>query len=308
MPFLNSSVPDGFQLQYADEWAIGLGQRASRLQSYIDVVPISGESKRFQRIQGVTSRRLTERFGTSNPDDVLTEYRWLDVHMDKAVHRMSRLDALMLGSSGSPHEAVLKAHLQEAGRQMDATIIAGCLDGVRAGKTGGTTIALPATQNIGVGFVNSGSPVNSGLTFAKLLEIATRFGIDQVTGQDVEDQSQVCLIISHRQANNLMQEQKLTSSDFGMQRLMQNEIVNFGGMSIKAVAPFLLPYDAVTDIRTCVAFAREAVVFGMAESPISRVDDLIDGDYDVQIYSSWGWGACRKIDEGVITIACDESP
>jgi Phage capsid protein len=105
-----------------------------------------------------------------------------------------------------------------------------------------------------------------------------------------------------------MNEQKLTSSDYGMQRLMMNEIVNFGGLAIKCVAPHLLPYDSVTDIRTCVAFARSSVVFGMLEAPMSKVDHLIDGDYDIQIYSRWGWGACRKQDEGVITIDCDESP
>ncbi|MBC8132451.1 MAG: hypothetical protein H7X95_05670 [Deltaproteobacteria bacterium] len=303
-----SSIPDGFQLQYSDEWTLGLAQRASRLEAYIDVEPISGESKRFQRIGPATSRRITERFGKSNPDDVNAEYRWLDVHFDKAVHRLSRIDALMLGSLGSPHNAVLRSHLQEAGRQMDATIIQGCIGGVRAGKTGGTTITLPAEQAIAVNFVDSGTPANSGMTFAKLLEIATMFGVDQVTGQDIEDHSQACVIVSPRQVKNLLNEQKLTSSDFGLQRLMTGEVVNAFGLAIKSVAPHLLPYDSGTDIRTCVAFAREAMVFGMVESPMSRVDDLIEGDYDVQIYSSWGWGACRKIDEGVITIACDESP
>lgn len=302
------SVPDGFQLQYSDEWTIGLSQRASRLQSYIDVEQISGESKRFQRISPVTSRRVTERFGTSNPDDINTEYRWLDVHFDKAVHRMSRIDALMLGSTGSPHNAVLRAHLQEAGRQMDATIIAGCLGGVRAGKTGGTTLALPAAQTIPVNFVDSGVPVNSGMTFAKLLEIATKFSIDQVVGQDVEDTSQACLMLTPRQVKNLLNEQKLTSSDFGLQRLVDGQIVHAFGMAIKSVSPALLPYDPVTGIRTCVAFAREAMVFGMSESPTSRVDELIEGDFDVQIYSSWGWGACRRIDEGVIVIPCAETP
>lgn len=191
---------------------------------------------------------------------------------------------------------------------MDATIIAGCLGGVRAGKTGGTTLALPAAQTIPVNFVDSGVPVNLGMTFAKLLEIATKFSIDQVVGQDVEDTSQACLMLTPRQVKNLLNEQKLTSSDFGLQRLVDGQIVHAFGMAIKSVAPALLPYDPVTGIRTCVAFAREAMVFGMAESPVSRVDELIDGDYDIQIYSSWGWGACRRIDEGVIVIPCAETP
>lgn len=308
MANFNSTIPDGFQLQYSDEWEMGLAQRASRLEAYIDVVPISGESKRFQRIEKTVSQRITDRFGTSNPKDINAEYRWLDVHFDKAVNRLSRIDGILLGSLGSPHTEILKSHLEEAGRQMDATIIEACIGPVRAGKTGGTTITLPGTQQLAVNFVDSGSPVNSGMTFAKLLEISTLFGIEQVTGQDIEDHTQACLILTPRQVKNLLLEQKLTSSDYGMQRLLMNEIVNYGGMAIKSVAPHLLPYDPVTHIRTCVAFARNSVKFGMAASPMSMVDHLIDGDYDIQIYSSWGWGGCRTQDEGVITVLCDELP
>jgi Phage capsid protein len=185
MPFLNSTIPDGFQLQYTDEWDIALSQRASRLQAYIDVVPISGESQRFQRIAPAVSRRITDRFGASNPDDVNAEYRWLDVHSDKAVNRISYLDGMLLGTTGSPHNAILKAHAEEAGRQMDATIVQGCIGPVRAGKTGGVTVDLPGNQKLPVNFVDSGAPVNSGMTFAKLLEVATLFGVNQVTGQEL---------------------------------------------------------------------------------------------------------------------------
>ncbi len=303
-----SNIPDGFALQYSDEWTIALAQRASRLQAYIDVEPIHGESKRFQRIEGATARRVTSRFGNTNPADVNTEYRWLDVHFDNLAHRLDRREGIMLGQVGSPHNAVLRSHSQEAGRQMDATIINGCIGDVRAGKTGGTTISLPAGQAIAYNFVDSGSATPSGMTFAKLLEIATMFGISQVTGQDIEDHSEATVILSPRQVKNLLLEQKLTSSDYGFQRLASGQIVNAFGLAIKSVAPHLLPYNSSTDIRTCVAFAREAVVFGMAEAPMSRVDELVDGNYDIQIYSEWGWGCCRKIDEGVITIDCDESP
>jgi hypothetical protein len=138
--------------------------------------------------------------------------------------------------------------------------------------------------------------------------VATRFGIAQVSGQDVESQSQGCVVLSHRQIKNLLLEEKLTSADFGLQRLMTGEIVNVFGLAIKAVAPEILPYVSGTDVRTCVAFARRSVVFGMAESPQSWVDVLPGKRHDVQLRTEWGWGATRIEDEGVITIACDESP
>lgn len=307
MAFTNI-VPDGFPLLYDDEWKLGLQQLSSRLSAYVDTEVINGESKRFQRLDSFTAREITTRFGDTNPDDLDIEFRWLYVNFKDIAHIVDRREALQLGSVGSPHSAILRNQLAAAGRDMDKTLIDSIVGTIQSGKTGATGIPLPAGQAIAVNFVDSGSPANSGLTFAKLLEVATRFGISQVTGQDVENQSQGCVVISHRQLKNLLLEEKLTSADFGLQRLMTGEVVSAFGLAIKVVAPDLLPYNSGTDVRTCVAFARRSVVFGMAESPQSWVDVLPGKRHDVQLRTEWGWGATRIEDEGVTTIACDESP
>ena len=307
MAFTNI-VPDAFPYLYDDEWKLGLQQLSSRLSAYIDTDVIHGEGKRYQRLERFAARRITTRFGDTNPDDIDIEFRHLFINFSHVAHMVDRREAMQLGSIGSPHSAILRNQLAAAGRDMDETLINGVIGTVQSGKTGGTSIALPAEQAIAVNFVDSGTPANSGLTFAKILEIATRFGISQVSGQDVENQSQATLVVSPRQVKNLLNEEKLTSSDFGLQRLMTGEIVNVFGMAVKSVEPALLPYNSTTDVRTCVAFARRSVVFGIAESPRSWVDVIPEKMHDVQLRTDWGWGATRLEDEGVITIACDESP
>jgi hypothetical protein len=307
MAFTNI-VPDAFPYLYDDEWKLGLQQLSSRLSAYVDTEVIHGEGKRFQRLDRFEARDITTRFGDTNPDDVDIEFRHLFVSFRDIAHIVDRREAMQLGAIGSPHSAILRNQLSAAGRDMDRTLVNGIIGSVQSGKTGGTPIVLPDAQKIAVNFVDSGSPANSGMTFAKLLEVATRFGIAQVSGQDVESQSQGCVVLSHRQIKNLLLEEKLTSADFGLQRLMTGEIVNVFGLAIKAVAPEILPYVSGTDVRTCVAFARRSVVFGMAESPQSWVDVLPGKRHDVQLRTEWGWGATRIEDEGVITIACDESP
>jgi hypothetical protein len=307
MPFTNI-LPDAFPYLYDDEWKLGLQQLSSRLSSYVDTEVIHGEGKRYQRLDKFEARAITSRFGDTNPDDIDIEFRHLFVNFKDIAHIVDRREAMQLGSVGSPHSAILRNQLNAAMRDMDKTLIDGVIGTVQSGKTGGTAITLPAGQAIAVNYVDTGSAVNSGMTFAKALEIATRFGIAQVTGQDVESQSQATLVISHRQLKDLLLEQKLTSSDFGLQRLTTGEVVNLFGMNVKVVDPNLLPYVSGTDVRTCVAFARRSVVFGMAESPMAWVDVLPGKRHDVQLRTEWGWGATRIEDEGVITIACDESP
>lgn len=303
----DSLIPDGFPSLYTDQWRIELQQLQSRLAPFVNIDTIHGEGKRYQRLPKVTARQITERFGDTNPDDIAVEYRWLYINFKDSAHILDRREQMQLGSVGSPHHDILRLQKAAAYRDMDKTLIDGIRGTVQSGKTGGTAIALPASQQIGVGFRYSGSG-NTGLTFDKLLEASTRFGISQVFGQDNENQSQGCVTVGHREIKDLLLEEKLTSADYGIRRLQDGQVVNVFGMAIKAVDENQLPYASGTDIRTCVAFARDSVAFGVAENPTAFADELPTKKHDIQLRTEWGWGATRLDDEGVIDIACDESP
>lgn len=304
-----STIPDGFPNLYDDQWRIEMQQLESRLAPFVDAIPLNAEGKRFQRLPKVEARQITTRHGDTNPDDIGTEYRWLYPNFKDSAHILDELEVKQLGSVGSPHPQILKLQLAAARRDQDATLINGVLGDVQSGKTGATALTFASEcDTIAVDYVDSGSTANSGMTFAKLLEVSTRFGLADVAGQDVENQFMACVALTHRQIKDLLREEKLTSADYGLQRLMTGQVVAFAGMAIKAVNKDLLPYNSSTKVRTCVAFVREAVAFGKAMEPYARVDVLPTKSHSVQLRSVWGWGCTRLDPDGVIAINCDEEP
>lgn len=301
-----SSIPDGFPELYSDEWRIQLQQIQSRLAPFVNIDTIHGEGKRYQTLPKVDARQITERFGDTNPEDIGVDYRWLYINFKDSAHIIDRREAMQLGAVGSPHSSILRLQAAAAGRDMDKTLIDGIIGSISTGKNGaGTPAPLPAAQQIAVNFAYSGTPTTN-LTFDKLLEVATRFGVSQVYGQDVENSSQATIIVSHNQVRSLLLEEKMINADYGLRRLMDGQVVSAFGLAIKAVDPDLLPYTAGTNVRTAVAFARNSVAFGVAENPTAFVDELPSKRHDIQLRTEWGWGATRIDDEGVITVLCDE--
>lgn len=305
----DSIVPDAFPNLYSDQWRLQLQQLSSRLESYVNTEVIHGEGKRFQKLGKATARQITTRFGDTDPDELPVEFRWLYVAFKDSAHIVDRREALQLGSVGSPHQAILRSQLAAAARDRDETLITGIAGTVQSGKTGGTAITFDAGQQIAVNYVHTGTPANSGLTFDKMIEVGRLFGTNDVSGQDVETQSSITVIITHNQIADLLHEQKFTSTDYAeIRRLHTGQVANLMGMTIKCVSPDLLPHDAGTDVRTCYAYARECVTFGIAENPMAWVDELPTKRHDVQLRTEWGWGCLRHDEAGVVEIACDESP
>jgi hypothetical protein len=307
MPF-TTNIPDGFPNLYDDQWRIEMQQLESRLAPFVNAFPLNAEGKRFQRLPKVEARQITTRHGDTNPDDIGTEYRWLYPNFKDSAHILDELEVKQLGSVGSPHEQILKLQLAAARRDQDATLIQGIAGDVQSGKTGATPITFASEcATIAHDFVDSGSATPSGMTFSKLLEVSTRFGLADVAGQDVENEYAGCVVLTHRQIKDLLREEKLTSSDYGFQRLMTGQVVGFAGLAIKAVTPELLPFTAGPNYRSCYAFVREAVAFGKAMEPFARVDVLPTKSHSVQLRSVWGWGCTRLDGDGVLEIRCVET-
>ena len=298
----DSTIPDAFPILYADQWRLGVQQLGSRLESIVNTEIIHGESKRYQKLPSVAARQITTRFGDTNPDDIDVEYRHLYVNFKDSAHILDRREIMQLGSVGSPHSSIMRLQLAAAGRDRDKTLIDALGGSAATGKTGGTPVALPSTSKVAVSF----GAADSGFTFEKFIEACRILGAGDVAGQDVENQSPLSLIVSHNQVADLLKETEFTSADYGLQRLMSGEVVNFMGVAIKAVSPNLLPYTIGTKVRMCYMFARNSVVFGIAENPMAWVDELPTKRHDVQLRTEWGWGALRIDEEGVIEIACDE--
>lgn len=305
----DSIIPDAFPNIYEDEWRLAHQQLTARLAPFVNVETVNGAGKRFQTIAQVEAREITTRFGDTNPDEIDIEFRWLYVDFKDSAHIIDRREALQLGTIASPHAQILREQKAAAARDRDKTLVLGILAPAASGKNGNVPIPFPTSQNIPVNYVPVGTPVNSGLTFDKILEMLARFGTANVMGQDVENQTTAVLVIEHRHIPMLLRETRFTSADYTeIRRLSSGHVISLMGVAIVAVTQGILPYDSATDISGVLAFARDSVVFGVAEEPMAWADVLPGKRHDVQLRTEWGWGALRLHDEGVLIIYVDNSP
>lgn len=305
-----SLVPDAFPYLYESGFKLELQQMTSRLAAYTNVYPVNGESRRFNKLGKVTAVPITTRFGETNPADINLEFRSLTVGFKKVANIVDRIEAHQLGAIGGPQAQIQQSQLAAAGRDRDLTLVNGIIGDAYEGRTGSVAVPLPGDQTIPVNFVKSGNPTNTGMTFDKLLRIKELAGMNNIAGQNVEGQSAITVIMTHEELGDLLTQEKLTNNFYVERKPLAGggEIWNFLNMTLVCVDPSILPYNAGTDIRTCVAFARECVAFGYAMNPFTRVDELPEHNYNIQLFCQWGWGATRLYDEGVWLVPCDRSP
>ena len=304
---MSDILPTAFPRLYDRQWRQALQQKSARSRPYVNVTPINGKSKRFHKITKSTATPITTRFGTTNPDELLYDYRTLFVSFWKDAKRVDRREAMQLGEIGGPQEAILMAQRMSANRNFDQTLVNGLLGVSFEGENGTTQVALATTYDIPANYIKGGTGSNSGLTFAKVLRIKELMGLNNISGQSVEGSANIILLCTHAQLTDLLTEEKFTSDRYqGVKPLAgDGEIYSLLGITIVPVDASLLPIDA-GGVRTCVAYSKEHVIFGMAEDITTKVDELVDGNYDIQLYAEWGWGATRIYDEGVLRVYCDE--
>jgi hypothetical protein len=293
---------------YESGFRQGLQQKSARSRPYVNTIPITGKSKRFNKITKSEAVPITTRFGTTNPNELEYDYRTLFIQYFKDAKRVDQREARQLGEIGGPQTAIMQAQLMAANRNFDQTLVNGLLGNAYEGENGTSAVALPTTNDIPVNFITGGTGSNSDLTFDKILRISEIMGLNNISGQDIEGNSNVILLCTHKQLTTLRSTEKWTSYFYQDRKPLagDGQFPNVLDVKIVALDANLLPYDAATGIRTCVAYSKEHVMFGMAQDFTTSVDRLVDGNLDWQLYAQWGWGATRIYDEGVIRVYCDE--
>lgn len=306
----STDIPAAFPALYQDGWIDALQQKSARSRPYVTTYRVNGLSRRFQKVGKSSTTAITTRFGETNPHEIGIDYRTLSIGFKKDAIRLDKREMIQLGEIGDLRTPALNAMKFGFFRDMDATLVNGLIGTAYEGPTGNIPVAFPASQEIPVGYVYSGSAVNSGLTYDKINRIIEMFANANVTGQDVEGYSNIVLFITARQLTDLRNQDRFVNSRYVDIKPIANpggNIYELMGITLVVLDQSLLPKDA-NDIRTCVAYAKEYAAFGVAEDMDFHIDQLIDGNYDWQLYAEAGWGATRLFDEGVIKVFCDESP
>lgn len=174
---------------------------------------------------------------------------------------------------------------------MDDEIISALIGSANTGKTGATSVALPAAQKIAHG--------SAGLTIAKLVEAKQK--LDE---KSVDPSIRRYIAVSPKQISDLLNNTTVTSADFNTVRaLSTGQLTEFVGFSF--IVTNRLTTDSNSD-RQVIAWAQSGCKLAVGKEPTSRIEERADKSYATQVYYCSSFSATRMEEEMVVEIACNE--
>lgn len=298
---MSQQYPNAFAQKFAADVHIQYQQMGPRLKGKVNERSmVGGETLWLPQISPVDTVNEYERHGVTQYNDTPHTTRKLTTNPETQadlidVPDMKRSVAQFMG----PY-ATNFAHT--FGRRYDRT----ALDFARGTNyyklNGGTTeipIALPSTQKVAVNL--SGS--NTGLTLAKLIEGKSILGKNETPMGEVK-------YWVHRQEqldDLLLDVDQVSNSRYSdVKALVNGDINRF--MGFEFVQTQQVPVDSATDIAYNIAYTKSALAMGVTEGFHTRVEQLPQRNYSWQVWARQDIGGSRIQEEGVVEIACDQSP
>lgn len=262
------------------------------MTSVVTEESMDGKVKAIDSIGQIDAREITGRVVAVTFDDIDHLRRQLATKRYALTLPIDNADVqdIARDPSGKYAERCVTAF----NRQIDDTIITAALADVLTGEDMSTTVTAVADGVVTV-------DATAGMTYEKLREIKATQG-SQATGTDYMEQA--VLAITDSEADDLLAETQLTSGDFDrlFSRDDNGSLVKALGMDIVQFPSLNKPLLAVNGgVRSCLAFAGDAMAFGMHTAPMVDIKDLDDQYYETKgVFIVGRFGSTRR--EGVRVI------
>jgi hypothetical protein len=293
-----TNIPDHFTTQFDSNWKHLVQQKNSKLKEYVTIDSIEGKEKSYNQIDPATMTAIEHRSGDTRISNQPMAKRWIRPTQYDTAKLIDEWDEQLLGEVVLPTSPIIQSHAAAYGRTCDSIII-GALGGkAYTGPTGVVETLLPATQKVGVQYVETGTAANSGLTIAKLR--AAKFLFDS---NDVDEEEERIIVVSAKQLQDLLRDDKITSADYNTVRaLVDGNLNTFMGFKFRRTQ--LLPKTAT--VRSVYAYVKSGVI--LAERGLkTHMDIRTDLSHSLQIRSVASLAAVRMEEKKVVEIACDEA-
>ena len=189
-------------------------------------------------------------------------------------HLLDKADELKIISD--PKSSYSIAGGRSIGRTYDDIIIDAAFGTAYSGEEGDTSIAFPTTQTVAAGTV--------GLTQAKVL--ATKLLFDKA---DVEEEDRI-FVTSAEGLSDMLAIEQVGSSDYNTIKALVNGELNTW-LGFTWIMSTRLPKVSTT--RSCLAYQKNGICLGTADTATVRTDERADKSYAWQIYYSLHAGATR---------------
>ncbi len=287
-------------------------QLQSRFKAYATVkTGCTGKSQAHRKVQKAEMNDVTGRLQPTNGQELLLEHRYLFPRKASLATILDEDDASDLDLAVAPTGEISTQHQGAANRKVDDIFIAGIIGSNYEGlEDSMSAVVVPESQKVAVTFHRDGTTANCGLTLGKLIKAKGRFGKLEVYGQDQKDSgAKICMAVSQDELDNLLYDvEKTGSSDYNkVKALVEGEVDYFMGVTFLRTER--LPYSGPSAnkiIRCCPMWVSNGVHLDFWYDVKTSIDVLPTQSQAVQVYSRLKVGACRKAEENVVLVYCEQ--
>ena len=299
-----SVIPDHYQIQYDSNLGIALQQETSLLRDAVTIKTGTGESIRFDEIGDVETVDVTTRGGDTVYQDLDSTQRWVRPLPAESALLRDVFDLDHLGNLVGLDGGIVRAQGAAINRTYDRRIISGITGTAYKGKTGTTAVALDTTNmSVAVGYVPSGDPANSGMTFYKIAK--AEFLLDD----NLVPTDGRYLAMTAKQRLNLINDiiANHTDNGFAMEWARGGYLKDMPlmGFTVKILPKAQLA--VASNVRTCPFWHKSGVGFGIWTDKLSYIDRMPGKRQSTQFYAATNCGATRLDEKKVGVIYAEES-
>jgi len=299
---MSNQITTAFVNQYKANIMLLLQQMGSKLKSTVMNETQNSEFSFFDRISQVSAQEITTRHGDTEYVNTPHDRRRLQLRDFDVADLIDDQDKVrMLADPASPYARQFAMAL---GREQDDEIIAKFFGVAKSGKSGGTDVSFPSSQQIAVDYVEAGADTNSGLTVGKLRRALNIMESNEV----IPEQEDIFIVVSPQQKQDLLATTEVTSMDFNsVKALVQGQVDTFLGFKFITSNRLLAKTTTVTDdTRRIPVYTRSGMLMTSGIDIETKIDVLPTKRYSTQVYARASFGASRMEEERVVEIACIE--
>lgn len=295
---MSTQITTAMRNQFSEDVYHLAQQKVSRLMPTVVVEDQKAEFEFYDQLGAVTPVERTSRHADTPFTEVPHSRRRIglrDFEMGEIIDSQDRLRMAF-----DPAGRYVQAFGYAMGRQMDQVIIDSFFANADTGKTGATSVAFPAGQQIAVDYVETGVAANSSLTVGKLRR-ARELLLD---GEAAEADEELYICCAQREITSLLRTVEVGSRDYNeIQPLVNGQLDSFMGFRFIRVASSRLPVDGSSN-RRIAAWSKTGMLFGRGEGPITNAAQDPTKGFNIRLHMKASFGATRMEEARVVEIKC----
>lgn len=283
---MSQFIDTALATQFADQVHVNGQQMKTRLRDRVSTVPMTTADQTVETLDSLEAIEITSRHQKTQGQDIVHGRRRMRMREFRCTIYLDNKDeiSVLVDPAKNYAQSVARAMY----RQFDRIVLEAALADVYTGKD--MTTLVTATAD-GVRTVDA----TAGSTYDKLLEVRQNFMAYEI-GTEIEEAITFCG--SEEEHTDFLQELKLTSGDYARDYASEKgKIVSAAGIDMKffggRVSNPLLAVNG-SNVRSCIAFAENAIQVGLAKDAEVYMDVRPDLNRAKQVQAVLMLGAVRK--------------